>query len=452
MPPTLTLKENRDKPVRQRHPWVFSGAVERLRGEAQPGDLVTVADHRGAPLATAYYNPKSQIVARILSWDPAEAIDDAFWHRRLRRAIDGRAALGLIRSDELGIRNEEEEAHAKDAKDAKDAEGEASSWRPLPPLRPLREPFDPPPATRHSPLTTAFRLVNAGADGIPGLIVDRYGDYLVMQCLTLGIDRRKEVLTEQLVALLRPAGVLERSDVDVRGKEGLKPLVELRAGEPPPAELTIHENGHAFLVDVWRGHKTGFYLDQRDNRAVAGRPVYLAGAEVLNVFAYTGAFGVYAAAAGAARVTQVDSSAPSLEIAERNMALNGFARPDDELIAGDAFEVLRYYREEGQQFDAVVLDPPKFATSQGQVDRACRGYKDLNWLALRLLRPGGLLVTFSCSGLVSADLFQKVVFGAAVDAGRDVQVLQHLGQSADHPVLLAFPESAYLKGLLCRVW
>jgi len=216
--------------------------------------------------------------------------------------------------------------------------------------------------------------------------------------------------------------------------------------------MTIHENGHAFLVDVWRGHKTGFYLDQRDNRAAVGRPVLLAGREVLNVFAYTGAFGVYAAAAGAARITQVDSSAPALEAAERNMALNGFDRPDDELIAGDAFEVLRYYRETGRQFDVVVLDPPKFAHNQGQVERACRGYKDLNWLALRLLRPGGLLATFSCSGLVSADLFQKVVFGAAVDAGRDVQIVQPLGQAADHPVLLSFPESAYLKGLLGRVW
>jgi len=448
MPPTLTLKENRDKPIRQRHPWVFSGAVERLRGDAQPGDLVTVADHRGAPLATAYYNPKSQIVARILSWAPAEAIDDAFWHGRLRRAIAGRAALGLIRNEELGIRNEEEEADAKGTKDAK--EDHDSSLRPSPPSRPWREPSSL-PTDNYQP-TTAYRLVNAEADALPGLIVDRYGDYLVMQCLTLGIDRRKEAITEQLAALLRPAGVLERSDVDVRGKEGLKPLVEMRHGQPPPPELTIHENGHAFLVDVWRGHKTGFYLDQRDNRAAAATPLHLAGAEVLNVFAYSGAFGVYAAAAGAARLTQVDSSAAALELAERNMALNGFARPDDELIAGDAFEVLRYYREEGQQFDAVVLDPPKFATSQGQVDRACRGYKDLNWLALRLLRPGGLLVTFSCSGLVSADLFQKVVFGAAVDAGRDVQILRHLGQSADHPVLLSFPESAYLKGLLCRVW
>jgi len=416
---SLQLKPGRDKPVHNRHPWVFSGAVGRLHGDPQPGDLITITDERDNPLATATFNPRSQIVARILSWDPAEPIDDAFWGRRLERAIAARAALGL--SSDAG----------------------AALVSPAALL-----PGSPVPA---SP-TTAYRLVNAEADGLPGLIVDRYGDHLVMQCLTLGIDRRKAMLTAQLAELLRPAGILERSDVDVRGKEGLRLLIEPRHGQPPPPEMTIHENGHAFLVDVWRGHKTGFYLDQRDNRAAIGRPALLAGREVLNVFAYTGAFGVYAAAAGAARITQVDSSAPALEVAERNMALNGFDRPDDELIAGDAFEVLRYYRETGRQFDVVVLDPPKFAHSQGQVERACRGYKDLNWLALRLLRPGGLLATFSCSGLVSADLFQKVVFGAAVDAGRDVQILQHLGQAADHPVLLSFPESAYLKGLLGRVW
>jgi 23S rRNA (cytosine1962-C5)-methyltransferase len=251
-----------------------------------------------------------------------------------------------------------------------------------------------------------------------------------------------------------PAGILERSDVDVRRKEGLKPHVELRHGAPPPTELTVRENGHRFLVDVWHGHKTGFYLDQRDNRAILGRPAYMAGREVLNVFAYTGAFGVYAAAAGAAQVTQIDSSVAALAIAERNMALNGFSedRPPAEYLAGDAFEVLRHYRDEARQFDVIILDPPKFAATQGQVERAARGYKDLNWLALRLLRPGGLLATFSCSGLVDADLFQKIVFGAAVDAGRDAQILHHLGQAADHPVLLSFPESAYLNGLLCRVW
>ncbi|MBP6017006.1 MAG: class I SAM-dependent rRNA methyltransferase [Candidatus Promineofilum sp.] len=414
---TLILKPGRDKPVHNRHPWIFSGAIGRVQGQPAPGDLVTVADQKGVPLATAYYNAKSQIQARILSWDAAEPIDEDFWRRRLRLAINGREALTNPETRHE-IRNTTETT--------------------LP--------------TARAPLPTdAYRLVNAEADGLPGLVVDRYGDYLVMQCQTLGIDRRKEMLTALLVELLQPVGILERSDVDVRGKEGLKPLVELRHGAPPPAELTLRENGFSFLMDVHHGHKTGFYLDQRDNRAAVARPPYMAGREVLNVFAYTGAFGVYAAAAGARAVVQVDSSAPALEIAERNMRLNGFERPTDEYIAGDAFEVLRYFREEGRQFDAVILDPPKFAHNQGQIDRAARGYKDLNWLAMRLLRPEGVLATFSCSGLVSADLFQKIVFSAAVDARRDVQIWRHLSQSADHPVLLSFPESAYLKGLLCRV-
>lgn len=392
----LILKPGRAKPVHNRHPWVFSGAIGRVDGRPAPGDLVTVADHKGTPLATAYYNASSQIQARILSWDPAETIDEEFWRGRLAQAI---------------------------------------TWR----------------ATYYDPAsTTAVRLVNAEADGLPGLVVDRYGDTLVMQCLTLGIDRRKEMLTQLLAGETAPASILERSDVDVRGKEGLPQVVQTLFGEASPAELIIHENGFQFLVNIHHGHKTGFYLDQRDNRAAVGRASLMAGRDVLNVFAYTGAFGVYAAAAGANRIVQVDSSVPALETAERNMQLNGLDKASDEYIAGDAFEVLRGFRDEGRRFDAVILDPPKFAHSQGQLDRATRGYKDLNWLALRLLRPNGVLATFSCSGLVSADLFQKVVFGAAVDAGRDVQILQHLGQAADHPVLLSFPESAYLKGLLCR--
>jgi 23S rRNA (cytosine1962-C5)-methyltransferase len=432
----LILKQGRDKPIHNRHPWVFSGAIERVQGQPAPGDLVTVADHQGAPLATAYYNARSQIQARILSWNPDERIDDDFWRGRLQQAINGRATMGLMTNDELRMTNEE--------------------GAPLLPSPPAPLPSDRPLITDHRQLTTAFRLVSAEADGLPGLIVDRYNDFLVIQCLTLGIDRREDLLTELLAEMLQPAGILERSDVDARSKEGLESVVATRYGETPPPEMTIHENGFAFLVDVHRGHKTGFYLDQRDNRAAVGRressqPVFMAGREVLNVFAYTGAFGVYAAAAGARQITHVDSSAPALEVAERNVQLNGFARLDDEYIAGDAFEVLRYFRDEGRRFDAVILDPPKFAHNQGQVNRATKGYKDLNWLALRLLRPEGVLATFSCSGLVSAELFQKVVFGAALDAGRDVQILQHLGQSADHPILLSFPESAYLKGLLCRV-
>jgi 23S rRNA (cytosine1962-C5)-methyltransferase len=394
----LVLKKGREKPVNNRHPWLFSGAIARVQGEPAPGDVVEVVDGSGRFLARAYYNPTSQIQGRILTWDENEPIDEGFWRRRIMRALHGRAALQL------------------------------------------------------EPATTAYRLIYAEADGLPGLVVDKYGDYLVMQCLTLGIDRRKEMLIPLLAELAQPAGIVERSDVEVRRKEGLLEIAAYRWGERPPADLIIREHTHTFRVDLLAGHKTGFYLDQRDNRAVVCQPHFVAGQEVLNIFAYTGGFAVYAAAQGAAAVTNVDSSADALTQAEQNVARNGGERPSDEYIAGDAFEVLRYYRDTGRQFDVVILDPPKFAHSQRDVERACRGYKDLNWLALRLLRPGGLLATFSCSGLVSADLFQKVVFGAAVDARRDAQILQTLGQAPDHPILLTFPESAYLKGLLCRVW
>jgi 23S rRNA (cytosine1962-C5)-methyltransferase len=402
---TLSLKPGREKPVLNRHPWVFSGAIGRVMGTAEPGDLVTIAGDNGRPLATAYYNPDSQISARILTWDVEQPIDESFWRGRLERAVSGRQPI----------------------------------------------------ANAHPP-TSAYRLVHAEADGLPGLVVDRYNDTLVIQSLALGIDRRKEMLVALLADLTQPAGIIERSDVDVRQKEGLDKVIQLSWGESPPEEMVIQENGLRFLVDVWRGHKTGFYLDQRPNRAAVCRPSYVGGKEILNVFAYTGAFSVYAVANGAARITNVDSSIAALELAERNVAMNNETinneqcAVENEYIAGDAFEVLRYFRDEGRRYDVVILDPPKFAYSQGGLERACRGYKDLNWLALGLLRPGGLLATFSCSGLVSAELFQKVVFAAAVDAHCDGQIIEHLTQGPDHPVLLTFPESAYLKGLLCRVW
>jgi 23S rRNA (cytosine1962-C5)-methyltransferase len=394
----LTLKKGRQKPVLNRHPWIFSGAVQSVQGSPAPGDIVDIADRGQNFLARAYYNPQSQIQARILTWDPAEAIDDAFWRRRLEQARNGRFSLNL------------------------------------------------------QPQTNAFRLVNAEADGLPGLIVDQYGDYLVLQCLTLGIDRRKDQLIALLADLFQPQGIIERSDVDVRHKEGLTASSGLVWGQAPPADYTIRENGLTFAVDLLQGHKTGFYLDQRDNRALVGQPHVVAGQTVLNLFAYTGGFAVYAAAQQAGRIINVDSSAEALAQAESNIALNGWRRPQDEYLAGDAFEVLRYYRDEGEQFNVIVLDPPKFAHSRRDIDNACRGYKDLNWLALRLLRPGGWLATFSCSGLISADLFQKVLFGAAVDAGRHTQIIRRLTQAEDHPVALTFPESAYLKGFLCRVW
>jgi 23S rRNA (cytosine1962-C5)-methyltransferase len=390
----LTLKPGRDKPVRQRHPWVFSGAVERIQGLAADGDLVRVCDAAGGFLAAGYLNRRSQIVVRLLTWDQDEAVDGAFWKRRLERAVQGRSRLIA------------------------------------------------------DPDTDAYRLVNAESDGLPGLILDRYGRWLVMQCLTLGIAARRDEIAAHLAGIVPAAGIYGRDDAEVRLKEGLRLESGPVRGDEPPDRVAIVELGHRFLVDIKHGHKTGFYLDQRENRRKAA--AYCDGAAVLNVFAYTGGFGVYAARAGALAATNMDSSADALSLAAENVALNDCA--SQEMVTGDAFQVLRRYREQGRSFDVVVLDPPKFAASQAQVLPATRGYKDVNLLAMQLLRRGGVLVTFSCSGLVSADLFQKVVFGASLDARREVQVLEHLAQGPDHPVLLTFPESAYLKGLACRVW
>jgi 23S rRNA (cytosine1962-C5)-methyltransferase len=280
--------------------------------------------------------------------------------------------------------------------------------------------------------------------------VDRYSDWLVAQFLTLGVERRREELVGLLVGLVDGVrGVYERSDVDVREKEGLEQRTGLLWGEGPPEEIEIVENGRRFVVDVRRGHKTGFYFDQRENRARL--PAFCAGAEVLDAFSYVGGFSVYAMTGGAAGVTLIDESAPALELAQRNLDLNGFGGAGVEWVEGNVFSILRGYRAQGRQFDVVVLDPPKFAHSEREVKRAARAYKDINLLAFQLLRPGGVLFTFSCSGAVSADLFQKIVFGAALDAGRDAQIVGHLVQGADHPVALTFPEGAYLKGLICRV-
>ena len=301
------------------------------------------------------------------------------------------------------------------------------------------------------PAVDAYRLVHAESDYLPGLIVDRYGDWLVVQFLTLGMERWREELVGSLVGSVDGVrGGYERSDVDVREKEGLEQRAGLLWGEEPPGEIEIVENGRRFSVDVRQGHKTGFYLDQRENRARL--PSFCAGAEVLDAFSYVGGFGVYAAAGGASGVTLVDGSAPALELARRNFALNGFEGAAVEYVEGNVFSVLRGYRAQERRFDVVVLDPPKFARSGREVERASRAYKDVNLLAFQLLRPGGVLFTFSCSGAVSADLFQKIVFGAALDAGRDAQIAGYLAQGADHSVALTFPEGAYLKGLICRVW
>ncbi len=395
MIPQVKLKPGKERPVHHRHPWLFSGAIQSIDDGARDGDVVDVMDTHGRWLARGYRNRRSQIVVRLLTWEQDESIDRDFWRRRLERAIAGRAWLAA------------------------------------------------------DPETNAYRLVYSESDGLPGLVVDRYADWLVVQFSTLGIETVRDTLITLLDKLIHPAGIYERADPTARRWEGLEPSEGVLVGREPPEVVEVREAGHRFLVDLRRGQKTGFYLDQRENRRAMGK--LGRGARVLNAFAYTGAFAVYALAGGAASVVNIDSSYEALELAERNLSLNGFSEDRYELIQGDVFQVLRDYQTAGEQFDVIVLDPPKFATTQEQVPAAARGYKDINWLAMRLLRPGGLLATFSCSGLVSPDLFQKIVFGAAVDARRDVQVIGRLTQGTDHPILLSFPESEYLKGLLCRV-
>jgi 23S rRNA (cytosine1962-C5)-methyltransferase len=392
---TVTLNPGKERPVQQRHPWIFSGAVARVQGYVGRGDVVDVCDASGEWLARGTWSSGSQIRARLFTWQPDEPLDEELIRRRLERALATRQWLGYTAED------------------------------------------------------AACRLVYAESDGLPGLIVDRYSDHLSVQLLTQGMVARADVIVRLLAELARPRGIYERSDPEMREKEGLPPGEGPLWGEPPPARIRARQPGDLlFLADVRAGHKTGAYLDQAQNRLRVA--AYCAGQEVLDCFCYTGGFTVAAARGGARRVTAIDSSAAALELLGANLALNGVATPV-EPIEGDVFKLLRQYRHEGRQFDMVILDPPKLAHAQGQLDRATRGYKDINLIAMQILRPGGVLATFSCSGLVSADLFQKVVFGAALDARRDVQILERLAQAPDHPVLLTFPEGEYLKGLICRV-
>lgn len=403
--PVAIIHERGHRAILRRHPWVFSGAIASVEGDPVDGDIVALRTRRGDFLARGYWNSQSAIRLHLLSWDESEAIDDHFWRARLQRAIDAR----------------------------QDENDRSRAGTP-----------------------NAYRLVNAENDWLPGLVVDRYAGWLVVQALTLGIEQRKTLLADLLVELLAPQGIYERSDADIRAKEGLPSKTGLLAGSEPPDLIEIDENGRRFLVDVRRGHKTGFYLDQRENRALVGDWLRSENGvpprTVLNCFAFTGGFAVYALGGRAQRVINIDTSAEALALARRNVALNGFEVSGEDYIQGDVFEVLRAYRDAGQQFDMIILDPPRFAQSTRQVEGAARGYKDINLLAFRLVKPGGALATFSCSGAISADLFQKIVFGALLDSGREAQIIRQMAQASDHPVALTFPEGAYLKGLLCRVW
>ena len=399
----VRLKPGREKPVLRRHPWIFSGAIADIDGEPSDGQTVDVIDANATFLAKGSYSSKSQIRVRIWSWDPDAIIDQSFLRGRLVRAIQVRQDL-----------------------------------------------IDP-------EQTNAYRLVHAESDGIPGLIVDRYADNLVVQSLTSGSEFWLEPIVDLLVEITGIEQIYERSDAEVRGLEGLSPRVRLVRGNTAASSaldqdhrgrVQIEEMGIRYWVDLLSGQKTGFYLDQRENRSTT-RQLAL-GRTVLDCFSYTGAFALSALAGGAKSVTVVEASREALNLARENMALNGYDQDQLATMEGDVFQVLRLFRDQSRLFDMIVLDPPKFAPTAAQAQQAARGYKDINLLAFKLLRPGGLLVTFSCSGGVSEELFQKIVAGAALDAQVDAQILEKMFQGPDHPVALNFPEGAYLKGLICR--
>ncbi|HEX3596324.1 MAG TPA: class I SAM-dependent rRNA methyltransferase [Polyangiaceae bacterium] len=390
---TVVLKTGREKPMRQRHPWIFSGAIDSIGRDVENGAVADVTTATGEFVARGTVSLRSQITVRILTFAKDEAIDAAFWERRLSRAFGAR------------------------------------------------------------PREAAARCVNAESDGLPGLVVDRYAGFLVVQASTAGVERHKADIVAALERVAAPRGIFERSDVDGRDKEGLAPATGLLAGEEPPELVEIDEPSHGgpvtLLVDVRNGQKTGTYLDQAENRRLV--TANAKDADVLNVFSYAGGFALHAARAGARRIVNVDSSSRALELSAQTAAHNGFANRFEHVRA-DAFEELRRLREARDTFDLVIVDPPKLSRSAGHVERAARAYKDLARVAMHVIRPGGLFATFSCSGSISSDLFQKIVWSASLEAGRETQIVTRLGQASDHPILLTFPEGEYLKGLLCRVW
>jgi 23S rRNA (cytosine1962-C5)-methyltransferase len=404
---SLTLKPGREKSLLRRHPWIFSGAIARLDGNPASGGTVELLAADGQFLARAAYSPRSQIRARVWTFDLSGQVDADFFRRRIQAALVTRQTLNVYRESD------------------------------------------------------AIRLVHAESDGLPGLIVDRYADILVLQSLTAGSEYWKETIADLLLELTGLATIYERSDADVRALEGLQPKCGvirvssqsnnsgsgIPGNELPITTTVITEHGLKFKVDLARGHKTGFYLDQSLNRQ--SLRALVAGRAVLDCFCYTGGFTLNALAGGASSVLSVDASADALALCRENVLLNALPAERHATLEGDVFQLLRKFRDEARSFDLIILDPPKFAPTAAQAEKAARGYKDINLLAFKLLRPGGILVTFSCSGGIDAGLFQKIIASAALDAGVEAQIVEHLSQAPDHPVALNFPEGAYLKGLVC---
>ncbi|RJG04921.1 class I SAM-dependent rRNA methyltransferase [Noviherbaspirillum cavernae] len=396
---TITLKPGKEKSLLRRHPWIFPTAIEHVEGKpeekAKSGATAVVRSSSGQFLARAAFSPKSQIRARVWSFNENEAIDHALIKRRIKKAL-------AYRLDSV-----------KD--------------------------------------TDAIRLIFGEADGFPGLVVDWYAGkdgHLVCQFQSAGVEAWKTPIVQALIAETGCPNVYERSDASVREREGLPLVTGTLAGNEPQDHTPVTENGVRYAVEIKTGHKTGFYIDQRDNRRIV--MAHAAGRDVLNCFCYTGGFSLAALKGGARSVLSIDSSGEALETAKRNMQLNGFDSTKAEWLDADVFKTLRSLREQGKSFDLIVLDPPKFASSPDHVDRAARAYKDINLLGLQLLREGGLLFTYSCSGAISADLFQKIVAGAANDAKVDARILRRLSAGVDHPMSTSFPEGEYLKGLLLQ--
>lgn len=389
---TIRLKAGKERSLLRHHPWVFDGAIDR--GRADPGETVRVESAEGRFLAWGAYAPSSKIRVRVWSFDEAERIDAAFFERRLRAAVQLRERLAI------------------------DSDG--------------------------------VRLVHGESDGLPGLVVDRYGDVLVAQFGSSGAERHKALIADALLRVTGLQRVYERSDASVRQLEGLPPATGWLRGDGP-TECVIHEHGWRLSLDVAEGHKTGYYLDQRDSRRACAELTRRFGwGDVLNCYSYTGGFTVAALAGGARHVTSIDSSGPALERARRNVALNGFDAVRCTFLDADVNASLRAFWAEGRRFDAIVLDPPKLAPSAAHLERAARAYKDVNRLGFKLLQPGGVLFTYSCSGAVGVELFQKIVASAAHEAGVEATILARHGGAPDHPTGLAFPEGEYLKGLV--VW
>lgn len=391
----LILAKGREKSLLRRHPWVFSGAVARMEGKAQRGETIDVCDSQGKWLARAAFSPDSQIRARVWSWQQDESVDIAFFVRRLQAAQQLRDWLA-----------------ARDGLDS-------------------------------------YRLIAGESDGMPGVTIDRFGAFLVLQLLSAGAEYQRPAIISALHQCYPDCSIYDRSDVAVRKKEGLELAQGPVCGELPPELLPISEHGMKLLVDIRTGHKTGYYLDQRDSRFATRR--YAQDKRVLNCFSYTGGFAVSALLGGCREVISVDTSQAALDVARQNIELNGLDVTKAQFVRDDVFKLLRSYRDQGEKFDLIVMDPPKFVENKNQLAGACRGYKDINMLAMQLLNPGGMLLTFSCSGLMATDLFQKIIADAAVDAHRDVQFIEQFRQAADHPVIASYPEGLYLKGFACRV-